>query len=173
MNEKILELKNEGIMNKLNEAENIIKYLNFKLGDENYAIPLSLVKEVVAPLPLTVVPNYPQYYKGIIDLRGQIIPILDLKLKMKINKSTLSQNETAFIIVNIENNPFGLVTDSVDCVTEFKQSEINEPPANIESGKVEYINGIVKHNNILVLTLNINNLIKMNQNSGSLKPAAA
>jgi len=147
------------------------KYLNFKLADEKFAIPLSIVREVIAPLSLTEVPNYPSYYKGIIDLRGVIIPVIDLKLKMKISKQSKSNKESAFIIINIDDQPFGIITDTVDCVLEFKADEIKEPPTNLDSSQLDYVSGVVNIDNSLVLTLDLNQLIKINKNQALNKAA--
>ena len=111
-----------------NEMEKSQRYLQFDLGNESYAIALLNVKEVIPVPETTPLPNAPTYYIGIMNLRGQIISIVDLRKRLKINKK--EDAEEAVIIVDFAGVSIGLVVDSINYVLNVATSEITEVPEN-------------------------------------------
>ena len=135
------------------------RFLCFSLGEEGFAIPLLSVKEVIAPPEITTVPQTPPYFLGIMNLRGQIISVMDLRLKLSIKPKVSS--ETAIIICDIKPNSIGIVVDSIDCVLNQKSNEISENPEISSSASADCINGVFRNQDKLVLVLDIQKILNV------------
>lgn len=134
------------------------RYLQFALNGESYAVFLLDVKEVI-PIPeITVLPNCPSYYEGIMNLRGQIISIIDLRKKLGM-KSKESNKEEAVIIIEIDNVGIGVIVDSIDKVLNVVTSEIKEVPEVSSQINAKYIEGIYQHNDILTVLLDLKSIL--------------
>lgn len=128
------------------------KFLTFILGDEFYGIGIEFVTEIIGILPITEVPELPTYLRGIINLRGKIIPVMDIRLRFK--KPFLEYNErTCIIVIDILDNSVGLIVDSVAEVTNISEENIVSPPSINTSFSNTYIKGIGKVNNDVKLLL--------------------
>lgn len=145
-----------GNSNKENDKneDKVIRYLEFSLGEELYAIPLLKVREVIARPETTPVPFTPKHFLGIMNLRGQVISVLDLRDKLVI-KNKNDTKETAVIIVDMDPIFLGVVVDSVNSVLTLKTSEINVTPTIESDKKTDYISGIYQKEGVLVLLLDI------------------
>ena len=131
----------------------IEKYLSFNVAQDYFAIPLLSVKEVI-PLPeLTTVPQTPSHFLGIINLRGHIISVLDLKAKLNI-KSSKSEEPTVMIL-NFEKNLIGVLVDSVNSVISLDAEKILSPPTTSTNSTNEFVTGVYQAEDQLVLILNI------------------
>lgn len=104
--------------------DEVNRYLNFSLGEEEFAIPLLSVKEVIAVPETTPIPHTPPHFLGIMNLRGQVISVIDLRKKFSIN--TKNTEETSVIILDLKNHFLGVVVDSVTSVLAIKNSDILE-----------------------------------------------
>lgn len=119
------------------------KYLAFELGDESYGISIEHVTEIIGIMPITEVPELPDYIRGIINLRGRIIPVMDMRLRFK--KEFVAYNErTCIIVVEISNNAVGLIVDSVSEVTNIAEENIVVQPQLSSGVSNQYIQGIGK-----------------------------
>lgn len=136
-----------------NETGPRTRYLSFSLGSEEYAIPLLSVKEVIAMPDFTPIPYTPNYFLGIMNLRGQVISVMDLRQKLNIKPSPSS--ETAVIICDLNSITVGVVVDSINSVLSPKSSDISEKPAIQSSKKSDYISDIYRKDNKLILFLDI------------------
>jgi purine-binding chemotaxis protein CheW len=129
------------------------RYLSFALGPEEYAIPLLSVKEVIAMPEFTPIPYSPAYFLGIMNLRGQVISVLDLRSKMGIKSQNTA--ETSVIICDLSPLVLGVVVDSINSVLAPNESEISPRP-DVQNGKnMEYITGVFRKEKNLVLFLDI------------------
>lgn len=129
------------------------RYLSFSLGKEEYAIPLLSVKEVIAMPEITHVPHTPPHFLGIMNLRGQVISIIDLRGKLGIKP--LNSTETAVIICDLNPMSIGVVVDSINSVLSLKSELISAKP-DIQGNKHhEYVTGIYRKDNHLVLLLDL------------------
>lgn len=137
-----------------NKSSSLDRYLAFTLGSEHYAIPLLTVREVVAMPEITKVPNTPPHFLGIINLRGQVISIVDLRSKFKI-KTDEAKQETAVVIVNTEELCIGVVVDSVDSVLPLSAKDIQERPQIESAVSSEYITGVTEQQNSLIILIDI------------------
>ena len=120
------------------------KFLVFDLVDENYGVPLSSVKEVIGLTEITKVPNVPEFFKGLINLRGKIISVIDLRNKLKLPSTDYKDKKTTIIIAEIDDFTIGTVVDDVREVANFDMGQI-EHGLDIQS-KVgrEFIKGVAK-----------------------------
>lgn len=141
-----------------------IKHLIFKLKERDYGIPIQYVNEIIGLMDITPVPKTPLFFKGVINLRGKIIPVIDLRLKLNIEEKNYDE-KTCIIIVNILNNNveevIGIVVDVVSEVYDILLSEIEN---NFECGvplDENLLNGVGKIKDKVVMLLDINSIINL------------
>ena len=145
-------MTNESV-DKFKEEIANARYLSFSLGTEEYALPLLAVKEVIAVPEFTPIPYTPTHFLGIMNLRGQVISVIDLRTKFGI-KPTQS-DETSVIICDMAPLVLGVVVDSVNSVLSPKALDISPKP-DIESNRnTEYITAVYRRDKHLVLLLDI------------------
>ena len=141
------------------------KYLTFTLEDEFYGIEIKYVIEIIGIQPISEIPELPEYIKGIINLRGKIISVMDVRLRFK--KELLEYNDrTCIIVIQIEDISVGLIVDGVSEVIDIPDCEIVEPP-EISKIKNKFIKGIGKVQNDVKLLLDCDKLLN-NENADSL-----
>jgi purine-binding chemotaxis protein CheW len=141
-----------------NTHQDVERYLRFSLGKEEYAIPLLKVREVIAMPETTPIPQTPNYFLGIMNLRGQVITVMDLRTKLGI-KAEMGA-ETSVIIADLGDISVGVVVDSINAVLNPDPKDLAEKP-ELSSGvkSSEYITGVYKKESGLVLLLNIAKLL--------------
>jgi purine-binding chemotaxis protein CheW len=143
-------------------SSQIERYLEFKLGHENYAVQLLKIKEVIPHPETTPLPNGPSHFLGVMNLRGQIISVVDLRKKLKIAIKDEDQ-ENAVIIMNFDGICIGLVVDSIDKVLNVSMSDVSEIPEVESAVNGKYIQGIYKHEESLVVLLNLEKVLDIDQ----------
>ncbi|MBB3109814.1 purine-binding chemotaxis protein CheW [Paenibacillus phyllosphaerae] len=135
------------------------KYLTFKLVNESYGIEIKYVIEIIGLQPVTIVPELPDYMQGIINLRGKIIPVMDVRLRFK--KPFREYNDrTCVIVIEIEDITIGLIVDSVSEVLAIPESEIVSPTELGQSHRNKYIKGIGKSGDEVKLILDCAKLLQ-------------
>ncbi|MBE6089406.1 MAG: purine-binding chemotaxis protein CheW [Clostridium beijerinckii] len=137
------------------------KYLIFSIGQECYGIDIKYVIEIIGVEPITEVPELPKYIKGVINLRGKIIPVMDVRIKLKKEEKEYD-DRTCIIVVEIENIDIGLIIDKVIEVANIDESNISPPPkVNLEKhNSNSYIKGIGKIQNEVRLLIDCNRLLE-------------
>lgn len=133
--------------------DEVNRYLNFTLGVEEFAIPLLTVKEVIAIPETTPIPHTPPHFIGIMNLRGQVISIIDLRKKFSI--AAKNSEETSVIILDLKSQYLGVVVDSVNSVLPIKNSDVLVKPLIESSKSTDYITGVFRKNEQLVLLLDV------------------
>lgn len=152
------------------------RYLVFSLCEEQYAVELSKVKEVIAMTDTTPIPYAPSYFKGIMNLRGQVISVIDLRLKFKLSQAQVGA-ETAIIILDLSPLCLGIIVNSVNSVMALSSSEIGEAPDVETSVKGDFIKGVARKDDKLILlldiasTLNVEDLKAMKSKNETTKAA--
>ncbi len=142
---------------------NLTRYLCFGLGQEEFAIPLLTVKEVIGMPEITSVPQTPAHFMGIMNLRGRVISIMDLRLKMNIKPAP--SEETTVIILDLGDYNLGMVVDRVNAVLALSDEQISEKPI-IETGKAtDYITGVFRKDERLVLLIDIGKALSIEDKS--------
>ena len=133
------------------------KFLTFTLGKEYYGIEIKYVTEIIGIQPITEVPELPEYIRGIVNLRGKIIPVMDVRLRFK--KEFKEYNDrTCVIVIDAENILIGLIVDSVSEVMSIPSADIDAPPDLNHNGN-KYIKGIGKVGNDVKLILDCKKLL--------------
>jgi purine-binding chemotaxis protein CheW len=134
------------------------KYLTFLLGKEAYAIEIKFVTEIIGIQPITEVPELPVYVKGIINLRGKIIPVMDVRLRFK--KKPVDYNDrTCVIVIDVLNISVGLIVDNVSEVLSISDENIVPPPEMNRGSENKYIKAIGKVENDVKLILDCEKLM--------------
>lgn len=134
------------------------RYLTFQLGKEFYGIEIRYVTEIIGIQPITEVPELPDYVKGIINLRGKIIPVMDVRLRFK--KEPREYNDrTCVIVVDIKDISIGLIVDTVSEVISIPDENIVEPPQMNRGFNNRYIKHIGKVGNEVKLLLDCEKLL--------------
>lgn len=147
------------------------RYLQFGLGDEKYAIYLLSVKEVIPVPEMTNLPNSPKYYKGIMNLRGQIISVVDLRTKLGVFPRK-DNDEEAVVIVEIEGISIGVIVDSIDKVLNINIDDIAEVPEVNSQINAKFIEGIYQHDNALTVLLDLKSILNIEEIKKMNKAAA-
>lgn len=138
------------------------KYLTFSLGSETYGIEIKHVTEIIGIQPVTEVPELPEYIGGIINLRGKIIPVMDVRLRFK--KAFREYNDrTCIIVIDIGDISIGLIVDSVSEVLAIPEEDIVPPPEINKGLGNRYIKAIGKVGNDVKLLLNCDKLLEENE----------
>jgi len=134
------------------------KFLTFLIGHEAYGIGIEFVTEIIGILPIAEVPELPIHIRGIINLRGKIIPVMDVRLRFK--KPFQEYNgRTCIIVIDIQENSVGLIVDCVAEVINISDENIVPPPASNTGFSNRYINGIGKVGNDVKLLLDCDKLL--------------
>lgn len=139
------------------EQENI-KVIVFQLADKEYAIPVSYVRGIEKLLHITRVPKTPNYVKGVINLRGVVTPIIDLRERFGL---VVSENEesTRIIIISLEDMEVGFVVDSANDVLDIAANSIEPQPEVVGSFEEEYISGVAKLDKRLLILLRLEKIL--------------
>ena len=138
------------------------KYLTFTLADETYGIGILKVKEIIGMMSITSVPQTPDFVKGVINLRGKVIPVIDLRLKFAMAAIAYSER-TCIIVVEIDGKSgtilIGIVVDSVSEVVNITPEEIEDTPAFGSELDTDYILGMAKIEGGVKILLNIDQVL--------------
>jgi purine-binding chemotaxis protein CheW len=138
-----------------NDATQTQRYLTFSLRNEEYAVPLLAVKEVIAMPEVTPVPHTPPHFLGIMNLRGQVVSVVDLRLKFGMKAVAEKQQETGVIIFDFGDFTVGGVVCSINSVLTFSGAEIQPKPEVISHVKTDYITGVAKKGEKLIVILDV------------------
>lgn len=134
------------------------RYLTFSLGKETYGIEIKYVTEIIGLQVITEIPELPKYIKGIINLRGKVIPVMDIRLRFK--KEELEYNDrTCVIVVDINDISIGIIVDSVAEVLTIPEVDIVEPPQMNKGFNNRYIKSIGKVGESVKLLLDCEKLL--------------
>jgi purine-binding chemotaxis protein CheW len=130
------------------------RYLIFELTDEHFAVPLLQVREVIAHKEPTPIPNSPTFVKGMIQLRDQVITIVDLAQKMNLKRKH-PPTEATIIIVDFNDKSVGFLVDNVHSVAEFLTSDLSPTSEVYGSTSSQYLKGVFRHDKQLILLLDL------------------
>ena len=139
------------------------KYLTFKLTSESYGVPVLKVREIITMLPITAVPQMPPHVKGVINLRGKVIPVIDLRTKLGLPDPPTTESN-CIVVVQLparggELRSIGLIVDAVEEVANVSAEDIEPPPDFGGSVSVEYLLGMAKVKGAVKSLLDIEKVI--------------
>jgi len=138
------------------------EFLTFVLGTENYALDIMTVKEIRGYEDVTKIANAPDYIKGVLNLRGDIVPIVDLRLKFNVGEATYNEF-TIVIMLMVGERIVGIVVDEVSDVLKVNESDIKAPPEFGVAFDSAYLHGLTSINEQMIILVNIQKLISSNE----------
>ncbi|MFH2064358.1 MAG: chemotaxis protein CheW [Pseudomonadota bacterium] len=142
------------------------KYLTFTLSGEDYGIGILKIKEIIGMMPVTTMPQTPAFVKGVINLRGKVIPVMDLRLRFGMDAMEYTER-TCIIVVEIDGSSgtiqIGIVVDSVSEVLNIKGEDIEETPAFGTKLNTDYILGMAKMEGGVKILLDIDRVLTSNE----------
>ena len=138
------------------------KFLTFVLGNEEYGIEILRVREIIGLMDITIVPQTPDYMKGVINLRGKVIPVIDLRLKFSMQEEIHTQ-ETCVIVVEVNNTSIGIIVDSVSEVLDIKSGDIEETPSFGQGIDTNFIMGLGKVKEQIIILLDIESVLSSDE----------
>ena len=130
------------------------KFLTFILGNEVYGIEILKAREIIGLMDITTVPQTPEYMKGVINLRGKVIPVIDLRLKFGMPEEEHTQ-ETCVIVVEVNNTSLGIIVDSVSEVSDINGREIEDAPSFGQGIDTSFIMALGKVKDKIIILLDI------------------
>jgi purine-binding chemotaxis protein CheW len=130
----------------------------FTLGSEVYAVEIGMVREIIQIQPVTRVPGTPHSVEGVINLRGSVIPVVDLRKRFKLSKVEMSK-DTRIVVVNCREMEVGVIVDSVAEVLRIPVDSIEPASSLFTSGNLEHLLGIVKLSGKLIIMLNMDQIL--------------
>ncbi len=134
------------------------KFLTFVLGNEEYGIEILRVREIIGVMEITPVPQTPDYVKGVINLRGKVIPVIDQRIKFSMPEVQQTQ-ETCVIVVEVKEALIGILVDSVSEVIDIGREEIEASPQFGQEIDTQFIMGLGKTKGKLIILLDIEKVL--------------
>ncbi|MCA9498368.1 MAG: chemotaxis protein CheW [Nitrospirales bacterium] len=135
----------------------VLQMVSFQLGDEVFAIDILEVQEIIRMLEITQVPNAPHYVEGVVNLRGKVIPIINLRARFGLS-GTEPTKDTRIVVVEVAQMILGFIVDSVEEVLRLSEECIETPPPTVRGGAEECHKGVGRVNGCLVLLLDLERL---------------
>jgi len=134
------------------------KYLTFALAEEEYGLEILKVREIISMSEITSVPKTPEFVKGVINLRGKVIPVIDLRLKFTMEEAPYT-DETCIIVVDVNGVEMGIIVDHVSEVLDIAGSDIEDAPEFGSSVDIDFILGMGKAEGRVTILLDISKVI--------------
>lgn len=152
---------------KKSQAPEVIKqYLTFNIGHEHYGLELSQTREIIEYSGITEVPLMPNFLRGVINLRGEVVPVIDLAVRLG-RKPIEVQKRTCIIVVELENNDqnhvLGLLADAVSEVIEMDDENIEDAPSFGANIRADFIQGIAKRDDEFIVLLDANSALSIRE----------
>lgn len=149
------------------EAEKNIQMISFSIGSERFGVEILVVQEIIMMSTITQIPNAPDFVEGVINLRGNIIPVLDLRKRLRMRgykRASEIRPSTRILVVEIENSVTGFIVDSVAKVITVPASRIAPPPDIIVAGvQSQYISGVVHLDEGILIILDFRKILSVEE----------
>ncbi len=142
------------------KLENAVQFLSFSLGDEEYGVDILSVQEIRSWEPVSRIPNVPAYEKGVVNLRGSIVPIVDLRQRFGLKYMDYTPL-TVVVVLQAQSRTMGVVVDSVSDVVDVDKLTIQKAPDFGTKVSTEFINGLASVNDRMVMLLDVEKLLKL------------
>lgn len=157
-NQEVMQAGKDGIFS--DDTEDTLKdmYLSFRLGDEDYCLEIRHVTEIVGIQKVTEVPDMPHYVKGVVNLRGQVIPVIDMRLRFNMPGRDYDER-TCIVVVHLNGSQVGLVVDTVNEVRSIEEENVSPPPKGGGAESAQYIRGLGKVGDSVKIILDTNKLL--------------
>lgn len=140
------------------ESTGTMQLVSFRLAHEEYGVEITKVQEIILMGEITRVPQTPDYIKGLINLRSTVIPVVDLRLRFGLAQEETT-DETRIMVINVAGKTIGIIVDAVSEVLRISQEQISPPPPTVAGLGREYLTGLVKLDNRLLILLDIDKIL--------------
>lgn len=148
------------------EKNQLVQLVGFMIGKEYFGVDILMVQEIIRSTPITAVPNSPDFIEGVINLRGSIIPVIDLRKRLNLYRDydKLKSEDTWIIILDVEGRVTGFIVDKVTQVLKIQDDSIEPPPEIVMAGlKSQYIRGVCKIDQKLLILLDFNRILILDE----------
>jgi purine-binding chemotaxis protein CheW len=133
--------------------------VGFRIGKETFGVPIALVHEIVRVPDITAVPDAPDYIEGVINLRGKIVSIIDLRKRFG-EKEITSTRKNRILVAEVQKKMVGLVVDSASEVLKVPEGDVDPPPNVFEEGELNYVTGVGKLNGRLIILIDLTKILQ-------------
>lgn len=144
------------------ETTDLIQLVSFKVGNEEFGIDILKVQEINKMLHITKVPNAPDFVEGVVNLRGRIIPVIDLRKRLSMEKRE-HDNKTRIVVVDITGNIIGFIVDEVNEVLRIGKDIIENPPELVSRADSDFITSVAKLEDRIIILLDLDHLLKKDE----------
>lgn len=143
-------------------TEELLQLVSFKIDDAEFGVDILRVQEINKMMELTVVPNTPDFIEGVVNLRGRIIPVINLRSRLGLNVKEYD-SETRIIVVDLDDKTIGFIVDEVKEVLRIPKSITEQPPEIVSGVDAEYITAIGKLKDRLLILLDLTKILSNNE----------
>lgn len=144
------------------QSEGLLQLVSFNLGKEEFAVDILKIQEINRMVEITKVPKSPEFVEGVINLRGKVIPIIDLRKRFNLPGSE-NTKQTRIVVVDIDNKVVGLVVDAVSEVLRLPANTVEPPPPIVAGIDSEYISGVGKLEDRLLILLELDKVLSKDE----------
>ena len=145
-----------------------LQIVGFRIGRETFGLPISQVHEIVRTPEITNVPHAPEYVEGVMNLRGRIVPVIDLRRRFG-GAAIENSRKNRVLVVDVESKAVGLIVDSASEVMKISDAQIEPPPNVLTDAATGYVTGVAKHQGRLIILVDLRRILQ----SGELRLPAA
>ena len=145
---------------EFDENEGLMQLVGFIIGKEYFGVDILMVLEIIRAAPITAIPNSPEFVEGVINLRGNIIPVIELRKRLNLFMQDSKPEDSWILILNIEGRVTGFIVDSVTEVLKIDENTIEPPPDIVVAGlESQYIRGVCKIDEKLLILLDFDRIL--------------
>lgn len=149
-------------MTEQNRTANELKVIVFQLNDESYGVDVYQVRSIERMQPITRVPGAPPFVKGVINLRGVVTPVIDLRSRLGLQEQPYT-DETRIIIVSVDDKDVGLIVDAANDVIDLPASSVEPPPDVVGGVRTEFLRGVAKWGDGVLVLLNLDRVLTLDE----------
>ena len=158
-------LENDARESSSAEMTGTIQLVSFHLADESYGIEITKVREIILMGEITRIPQTPGYVKGLINLRSTVIPVIDLRIRFGLPETELT-GDSRIMVINVRGKMIGIIVDAVSEVLRISNDQIAPPPPTVAGLGREYLTGLVRLEEQLLILLDIDKLLGEEETAG-------
>ena len=147
----------EDFIDNITEEQHDLQLVTFSIG-EHYGVRISQVQEIIRVGNITIVPNAPSYMEGVINLRGRVLPVLNIRKRLKLPEAENSK-ESRIVVTEVNDKIIGLLVDSVSHVIRVQSEQIEDAPEEILEAETDYITGVIKLKEQIIILLDLEKLL--------------
>ncbi len=137
-------------------SSELVQYIVIRLGDEQFGIDIRFIDNIVRMQSITRVPKVAAYLKGVINLRGEVIPVMSIRMKMGLPEDEITKATRIIILKSETQGNFGIIVDAVKEVVTLDSEQIDKVAYDMKEGSVNFLTGVGKHNGELISILDLN-----------------